>query len=236
MLPVTVQECPVVFQPDAEYQTQLAVLSTEAAIEIVDDTTYRAAGESLKRIRACRKAIEREAEEPKSLLNGWIAALRSKIKAFTDPLDAADALLARKITVYDAEMRRKQEEERRKAFEELRRQEEEQKMVAADIMPWEDPPEVAPAVVAVPVVTPPVVTGLSTRNKPWQGRITDLKPFLLWVAENVADRQGLIVGLKREGDVFVSPAINAKAKELQASMGKLIPGTESYQERTVAVR
>ena len=254
---------PVVVQaPDmtalaAQYTAEIEPL---AKYTINSPGEYIQGTQDWNKAKAFSKAIDNLFAEPCDLAHKAHKALtnlRSQLKA---PADAIAKHVGDELMRFDAEEKRKRREEeaRLQAIEDQRRREEQarlqaeaeaerQRIIAANaaaeaaIPDWERDedteislqPVPEPVVVELPPAAPvriastvpQVLGGPRIVDKPWSCEITDPVALLKWVLEDPGTRMIYVE--------FNQPALNDKARQLGADLGKVIPGTTGKREQTL---
>lgn len=149
----------------------------------------------------------------------------------------------RQMRLADEARRREEQREQQEAQDaERQRAIAERQAALNDIPEWERDEEttaalpVVPASVIVPLAppvpirlpsaVPQVIGGPQIVDKPWSGHVTDPAAFLRWILESPEDRISTFIE-------FRIPALNTKAKEFGADLGRVIPGTEGRREQTL---
>jgi hypothetical protein len=215
-------------------------------IEISDQASYNAMAEMLTELATLRKRIiDHHAPIKKATDAAHKAAVQAEKKMLA-PVQIAEALAKRKITVWDTEQQRILAEQQRQAREESERRGSELQLAAAVEMERLGGTEEEVAAVlesAPPLPTPRVqptyakASNVTTTTR-WRAEVTSLKE--LCAAIGRADQpESLAMGIKKYEDTLgatwiSSPTLNKLAQAMNTTMN--IAGVKAVPETGVSVR
>ena len=219
--------------PDEELFRQ-----SENWLEIVESFEITApdialnAGESLKKIKALKKQLEKKRTAITVPINQALREVNALFKPAKDWLAQAERLMKAKLLKYQTEQERIARELQAKADEEARKERVKLKKAAdlaamagmaerAEDLREEAEVQEAPVVVS----TAPKLEGIATR-KTWKAEVTNKLLFVQHVAEKRNDLLGLIK--------IDQSALNAQARSLKGGLD--IPGIKAVIEETIVAR
>ena len=215
---------------DVIIEKALALPERAKAVQIVDGTSYTAAGEILLAVKAMRKEIEGVFGPMKSKAHAAWKAVCEEEKKADAPLVEAEGIVKREMARYDTEQERIRMEEQRRLEAEAKRLEEERRLFEAEQLEAEGRKEEANLVLEEPVIAPviqvpaytPKVQGISFREV-WKGECFDLKALVKAAAAD--DRYLPLL----QANVSV---IGAQARSLKSAFK--VPGIKVWSEKTTA--
>lgn len=220
----------LVVDSGAVVEKALAYPQQARALTITDASSYQAACDFLKGIKALRTEIA-DTFEPhiKRAHEAHKALLKEKNDAEA-PLAEAERIAKAALVVYDQAQERLRREEQARLQAELRRQEEERRLAEAVALEAAGEQAEAEELIAAPVDVPivavapatPKVSGITYRET-WSAEVTDLGALVAYVA-----KYPQFAGLLSAN----MPALNAQARSLKGQMQ--IPGVKAVCTRDVA--
>lgn len=200
------------------------------ALCIEDATSYAAACEFLKAIKALRTEI---ADTFGPHITRAHEAHRALLKEKADaeaPLVEAERIAKAQLVEWDQAQERERRAEQARIQEALRRQDEEQRLNDAIALEAAGETAEAEALIEMPIApvavavapTTPKVSGIAYRET-WSAKVTDLSALARYVAANPQFANLLSANM---------PALNAQARSLKGALS--IPGVEAVCTRDVA--
>lgn len=149
------------------------------SLEVVDDTTFKIAGEYAKAIKDLKKKVMEYFKPMKEKAHKAWKEICDKEKEQLDKLEPVEKHLAGQIIKYQAEQERKKREKEEELKRVLMKEEEEKKLAVALRLEQEGKKKEAERVLATEVVVPdvkiesvPKISGLSSREE-WNFEIVD---------------------------------------------------------------
>jgi hypothetical protein len=195
------------------------LIETTNVIEVVDQETYRAAGERCKTIVAYEKEIFEYFEPMRKAADDQKKIILAKRDALLDPLAEKKAAQVAKLKSWDMAQERVRLESERKAQEAARKAAEDEALARAAALEKEATPEAkaeAEAIIQAPVLAPQIILpssvpkgyGTFTR-KTWKASVTDLRALVRGVAEGFVPLQAIAVN---------EAWLNGQARALRAEL------------------
>ena len=217
------------------------------ALKIVDAASYITAGELWKSIKALRAKV---ADTFDDLIKAAHLAHKKAVekkRLHDDPLDAAERMVKRAMSDYEAAQEAIRKAEEARLAEIARVQAEEQALLEAiaaeedakrNGATAEEAAEVSAAVISEPVYVPPVVVpkavpkmqGGPTYSTRWSASVTDIRALCLAIGTGKASPE-LVIGLNRDREtgIVTSPSLNTQATSLKNTL--CIPGVTAISRR-----
>lgn len=133
------------------------IIAKAQAIKIVDDTTFKAAGETLRDFKTYQKRVEETFDPLIKAQNDAVKATRAMKARFAGPVEEAELLVKRKLANYQTEQEAKRRAEEAAARERAAKEAEERKLAEAVALDQAGDKQAAEAVLDAPTFVPPPV-------------------------------------------------------------------------------
>lgn len=211
---------------ESELENEIApALSVAREIVVVDAATYEMAGQTVKDLTGIANKIKAFWAPEKEMASKLHKSLVAKEKSMLEPVEAEKAAKVASMRKWADEQERLRREEQARAEEEARRAAEEAALAQAVALEANGHKAAAEAVIAAPVVAPPVYVPKTTpagfgqfTRKTWKAEVMDMMELVKAVASGQVPIQAIQADM-----VF----LGAQARALKGALS--YPGVRSIE-------